>query len=579
MVSRFLRTGLWALVVCLWASSPALAARATLEMDVPVLQVGQVAALRLVLVDAQANSAPVIQAPAAVSVAYQGQSQSMVSVNFKTSRTFTYTYAITALIPGTVQLGPVTVRTRTGDVVSDSLSLTIRPREAESARNNKAEAYLGAENAVVRDRTYQLWAGQTVVYHFLFRHAGSVVDARWTPPDFEGFVADPTVPQDQREYQVKEGDTLLTVHAIDVPLMASSSGTRSIRPAAVSAQFPVPRTGGRRSPVDELFEGGFGALGQTRTEVFTSEPLSVQVRDLPTEGRPEGFTGLVGRFTLSTDLARDTLKTGESTTLKVTVEGDGSLAGVRLPPFQDSDAVRAYDDDPEVSAALKAGQYRAQAVFSRALVPTREGVVEIPAVPFSWFDPVEGRYVEQVIPAQRLMVTQGEGTAVNLSSFTEADSDRQGTVPRLGEDILPEHTVGRVRDQRVRGSDPVPWLLMGLPALALLVQRTRGLRMRSDRKVRQQAIRRAMADLPPERSARLSAMEAAFREAVSLATGLEAAAVDPARIRERVPGALGESLAALYQEIQVARYGGGAVPDDLVARWRDAVSAALRRAR
>ena len=65
----------------------------------------------------------------------------------------------------------------------------------------------------------------------------------------------------------------------------------------------------------------------------------------------------------------------------------------------------------------------------------------------------------------------------------------------------------------------------------------------------------------------LGAWEGIFREAVGVALGAPAAAVDRARIEAGLPPALAEEALAVYAGIEAARYGGGEA-GDLIERAR-----------
>lgn len=568
-------------VVASWFWAPcAFAARATLEMDVSSLQVGQSAELRLVLVDGQARGTPEVPAPAELLVRYMGASQAVSSVNFKTTRSVTYSYTVTGVQEGEATLGPVTIPLASGPVVAAPLRLTVRPRSVSRGGGTAAEAYFGAEGSPIRDQVYQVWVGQTVVYHFLFRHKEALLDARWTPPSFDGFVPEPTVPQDQREYQVQEADGTYTVHAIDVPLIATTVGTRQVKPAVVSASFPAAQRSRQRSPVDDFFPPGFGRMTETRTETITGDPVKVNIRPLPVEGRPAGFGGLVGHFVVTSEIARERVKAGDSVTQTITVRGDGSLASFRLPPPPEVDGLRFYDDDPEATASLVAGHLEATVTCRRAVVATRDGAFETPVIPVAWFDPTAGRYVEESLPAHRIEVEPGEGGDVDVAVFGQPAATPQVEVSSLADDILPLHQVDSAERRRISPNHPVPLALAGIPMLAFAGLKLVALGRRGTRRGRAAAaIRRGLRNLPAGREARLAALERGFRDASALALGGDPAGVDPSRLRANLPGDVAEVAVRAYDALTAARYGGQAADDALVVLVEDAVGRMLGRRR
>jgi len=547
-------------LLCLVMPAWAQAASAHLELDSRQLRVGQTATLRLVLTDGTARDVPHVPASEQLRISYQGQSQSYVSVNFRTTRMVTYQYAVTALQPGPAWVGPVEVELKDGRARAAILALSVEERDAvdPGAAQLQASLRTGVEQV---QQPQEVWQGQTVVYELRFSHRDRVYDARWTQPDFEGFATEPTAEQTQREYRLQDAGGSVQVHEIHVPLVVTSVGKREIPPAVLTAQFPVQRQRSRRrrSAFDDIW--GNGLLQDTRSEVLSSDAIGLRARPLPQQGRPSGFDGLVGSFRVTAGLSERQVALGDSVTLTVRLEGNGSLAGLRLPPMAEQDGFRAYDDEPDISGQVKDGRFLGLATLKRALVPTQEGQQTLPPLRFCWFDPATGSYVEQALPAMALHVLPGESAQAPMESFGGQEHAAQADVEALGEDILPIHASISPRDQRFHLSAPLPLILLLLPGLALALQLVADLRLRGRTRARRlRALRGQLASLPPQGEARLAAMEGAFREAAALVIGGSAAGITPERLQRELPGAQGEEAAALYGRLVSARYG-GASPD------------------
>ncbi|MBN1335759.1 MAG: BatD family protein [Deltaproteobacteria bacterium] len=569
------------LLALTWLVAPAaLAARAVLTVDTDRVAVGQTVTLRLEVADGQAAGVPEVPAPEGARIRYVGQSQSAVIVNFQATRTVTYQYALTPLEPGILDIGPVAVPLRSGTVVAPAVSLEVAPSEP-SGRGRKEGARAELVSTPEGSQA-DLWAGQVVVYRFVFHHRDPLVDARWSPPAFEGFTPEPSTEQVKREYRIEEAGQAVAVHEILVPLVATGEGRGTIPPATVEASFTDtsgdPR---RRRPLDEFFDLGFTRT--TRQAVLASDAVSWRIRALP-EPDPEegasGFSGLVGHFEVRSQLGAARVRAGESVTLTVEIAGDGTLSGFRLPPSPDSGAFRAYDDAPEVTGALEQGRFRSVARLRRAIVPLEEGLLQIPPIPITWFDPQEGRYVTASIPGGTLEVLPGEVGDPDVVSFAGDGRPAQHEVEALGEDILPIHTGVRIASRRLEPSDPVSLLLVGLPGLALLVQLAGSLKGRlGARSRRHRAIRALAKRLPSDRDARLAALDQALREAAGLALELPPASVDAARLEEALPPDLGPVAADLYRRLSGFRYGGGETDPDLDGQVLRMVDRLLGRAR
>ncbi len=522
----------------------ALAARLEMAVDTRDLAVGQSVGLDVQVVNGRPAGPPEVPVGEGLRVAYEGQQTSQMIVNFKSTRTVRYSYALTALKAGDWQVGPVDVVVDGQPLHADPITVHVRPRTAEDARNASVTAELSDTRP---------YLGQVVTYTFRYRHRGQVADARWSPPTWDGFVEEKTADTAQRDYTLTEDGEAVQVEEVVVPLVAVGAGQRVIPPAVLTVQVPVNRPRRGRDPWRDAF---FGRPVDTRTETLSTDPIPVEVRPLPAEGRPADFSGLVGRFALKATPSATRVALGDSVTLDVVLTGDGTLSGFSLPGAPEDAGYRVYDDQPEVTAKVVDGRFVARAHFRRAIVPEREGRVEVAPVAVTVFDPAAGRYRTLRTDPVVLEVTPGEGGG-QVTSFAGATDGRRA-VESLGDDILPVRGDARVGDRTLRAALPWAVALVAVPGLGLAAAWGLGWwrRRRPDPWV---GLRRRLAELPSDPAERLAELEAVLREAAGLRLGRPAPAVDRAAMEE-----LG--LADLYDGLQAARYGGGAAPADLEAR-------------
>ncbi len=509
------------------------AARLELAVDTNELVVGQTVSLQVQLVDGEAGGLPDLVTPDGLQVRYTGQSQSIVIVNFDRKRIVRYSYAVTATQPGEWALGPATLDSRSGPVTAAPVTLTVRPRGAA------AETTTGV-TASLTDTTPYL--GEVVMFEAEYTRTERVIDARWTLPDFDGFRDEKSVEATSREYVTEIDGQQAVVEHIVVPLVAVGEGRRAFGRTAVTAQLPT-RTPSR-SRRDFFFE-----RTEVRSETWTSDPLDVTIRPLPETGRPADFSGLVGHFVASARTTSRQVALGESLTLEVRVAGTGTLAGFSLPALPPDAGLRAYDDAPDLQAALTEDGFRSVATFRRAIVPEREGPLTIPPVRIPVFDPEAGTYVVVQTDPVDVMVTPGEAGG-DVTSFRDGTADQRKDVEALGDDILAVPGTARVGDRTLSSVLPLALTLPLLPALGL-VGLALGSRRRPTGPDPRAALRSRLAALPPEAGARLAALEALFRDAAALRLGRAAPGLDRA-----AAAGLGAEAEALYLALEAARYGG-----------------------
>lgn len=525
--------------------------RLELELDTTELVQGQTVTARVRLVDGVLRGGrPELPVSEGLSARFVGQSQQHVMVNFQSTRIVDFSFAVTARGVGPQSVGPVEVQV--GDRVLRAEGRTVEVKAAP-------QGGLGETRVEARLSRTQPFVGEVVVYEFRFRTAERVLDVEWTPPAFDGYALEKSAEAARREYSLVEEGRTVAVQEVALALVANGEGRRTIPPALINLRLPA-RGQDRRSPF----------LGALESRSLATEPIPTEVRPLPAQGRPSDFSGLVGRFRMDARLlgpagaiaadAQPRVQQGESLTLEVELEGDGSLLGFKLPPPAPGAELRAYDDAPELSARLVDGAYQAKARFRRAIVPTKEGVLRIDPIEIVAFDPVAERYERLRTPAFELEVAPAAQGRV-ASFQKEPSGAAPAEVAALGQDILPVTSPPLLYDQRLRAAWPFVLLPPLAPALGLL-----GLLLGSVRRRRPDpwaALREDMRSLPSEPGARLAAVERAFRGACALRLGRPAPALDAEAVR-----ALGPEALALYEELSRARYGGFEAGGDLERRVR-----------
>lgn len=148
------------------------------------------------------------------------------------------------------------------------------------------------------------------------------------------------------------------------------------------------------------------AVGSPRRVAL--KPVTLTVREVPSEGRPADWAGVVGELTLTATLDRARIAVGEGARLAVTVHGSqaGQVGRPLLPPIE---GVRAYprSDDPIGDAD--------QRTFTWDLVPAAAGRYTIPPPSVPWFDPVNERFSRAESQPLTLDVLPGRSQGLSVA--------------------------------------------------------------------------------------------------------------------------------------------------------------------
>ncbi len=202
--------------------------------------------------------------------------------------------------------------------------------------------------------------------------------------------------------QVTEGGETFTRLAFPARITALEPGALDIGPVRVAARVQVGTT-----------RDAFG-FRRARTQLALAEGKRQRlvVRALPETARPPTFVNAIGTgYAIDVSASRTVVGAGEPIELTIRIGGDGALDGLSLPNLHDAGlpaeqfTVLEPPDVGQVDASTK--------TFDATVRVMAEGVGEIPAIAFSWFDPVAGEY--RTAWSQPVALSVGAGEVVGVT--------------------------------------------------------------------------------------------------------------------------------------------------------------------
>jgi hypothetical protein len=546
-------------LVCVAVVGAAVAAEAELRVVAPELAVGQVGAVRVVVRGQRPTAPPRLRVSpdSGLDIAYEQQANQVTIVQGRVHESTEFVYRVLAIEPGRYVIGPARVEIGAREIATGTAEIVVT--EGAKAAVDGVTAYAG----FTVERAY---VGQVVVFRRGVRSSLPIDRDAWTAAPLEGLLPPRDGAPAYSEYVLRGDQGQTFVKEEYHPRMVTAAGDRQVPASAARVAVRVPSAG--RGPF---------AIGRSRTEVAAAPASALRVEPLPPS--PQGFSGLVGRFTFELDVDRTEAVVGDSINLVLRAQGDGALDGLALPRPPAELPVRVYDGSPATTARVDGSGYRSEGSFSRVIVPTRPGVVAVGPLSLVTFDPVEGRYVTHRLEVPPIRVSAGKSAGSTAAeSFLDVDTDPELPVAPAFEGV---------RDIRVAGRAHTPWLGPFLPfllvasalPLALLgaLASARGAlaaaqRLRRPRRAVALTPQQRLARLPSEPAARLAALDGALRSAVAAAAGVSVGALD----RDLTLGHLGaaaEPARAAFRRFDRARFGDGHGADGAERAVREAIDA------
>jgi hypothetical protein len=463
-------------------------------------------------------------------------------------RSTTLELRLRALKPGKWAIGPARAVQSGEEVVAPAV--TVRVDDVPGATAIAANPALRA----LLDRAPPPGTpGQPAVNLALSAHSGAVGDqvdvltAAWFPRDLRVRLRRPPTLQPP----VIEG-----VWSYPQPVPPGIAATRTVGGTLydlfVAHQIVFPLRPGRIIVTPAVLKYSVPLalqfFSQEERYTLTSPPETLSVAGTPTEGRPAGYAGAVGRrLQLVRTVEPPTAVPGEPVSVSFELRGEGNPALWPAPDLRWPDGVRSYPDGTEERLQVTQGQLGGSKTFRFTVVPDSTGTLPLPGASYTYFDVRDGAFRTASLATDRLVVAAG----------SEARASRPPPPPLLS-------MRGAAWPWRARAAIP-PWgwlLVVLLPPMALLGRRLRGRRPAVAAAPR----RTEAATLDAEIDALVRALAPgadAYADA-GLVAALRAVGLDHA-------GAL--RLVAVRDRLRELRYGpaAGPVPAELRAEARELV--------
>jgi tetratricopeptide (TPR) repeat protein len=168
-------------------------------------------------------------------------------------------------------------------------------------------------------------------------------------------------------------------------------------------------------PFEAFFNGGSGYVEVHRNIVAPG--LDIQVDPLPS--RPSGFSGGVGRFNISAQLNKTSVKAGDPISLRVVIGGTGNLKLIKQPEVEFPKDFDKYDAKVTDKTKLTANGIEGNMVYDFLAVPRNQGTFTIPAVKLTYYDTGSNTYKTIQSNSFTVNVAKGDGTSAAVSDYAD----------------------------------------------------------------------------------------------------------------------------------------------------------------
>ncbi len=319
-------------------------------------------------------------------VVSSSESTSISIVNGQMSASKIRNYVLVPVKTGEFVIEPAQIRYKGHIYKTNSLKITVTAASASSPQSNQQlPSPSRAQNkGMIKGNIFlhaalnkqHIYVGEQVTYSLLlFRRIQLWSNVEYEVPKFQGFWVDDLKRKEEPYVQEVEGVPFYVFELAKKALFPLQSGKITLNPAK-SVFIANP------------FEG-------QRTE--TSSALTLDVRPLPEDGKPKGFSGLVGDVTLKAHADKTSVDTNTPFTVKIELSGRGYLKSVNELVYSESPDMKVYKSKVE-DHLERVDQVKGKRIFEYIVVPKVSGPLKTPEFQLSFFSPTEKRYKTIIAP-------------------------------------------------------------------------------------------------------------------------------------------------------------------------------------
>lgn len=150
--------------------------------------------------------------------------------------------------------------------------------------------------------------------------------------------------------------------------------------------------------------------------------LTIQVDPLPT--RPDNFSGGVGKFTISGQINKNTVKAGDPVNMRLVVSGSGNLKLIKQPELTVPQGWDKYDAKITDKTHLSMNGVEGNMIYDILMVPRKEGKYTIPPVKLTYYDTGANAYKTVQTQSFNVTVEPGDGNGSSaVADYTQKKAD------------------------------------------------------------------------------------------------------------------------------------------------------------
>ena len=151
--------------------------------------------------------------------------------------------------------------------------------------------------------------------------------------------------------------------------------------------------------------------------------MEIKVKPLPQEGKPDSFTGAVGKFSFTSSIDNDSISANDAIGITLKLIGSGNLDLLKAPEIKFPSDFETYE--PKVINNIRTGDrgVSGSKKIEYLAIVRNPGDFVIEPIKFSYFNPASKKYQTMTAGPYNIHVTKGKGGSQGISYSSSAQED------------------------------------------------------------------------------------------------------------------------------------------------------------
>ena len=356
-------------------------------------------------------------------------SYQMINGHTSSSSSITYTYIVVAMKNGSFTIPAAHVVVDGKTIASNSIKITVSGKSQANSGGGSSSRQRDNDGAELRDagsrisgsdlfikvsaNKRRVYEQEPILLTYKVYTLVSLTQLEGKMPDLKGFHTQEVDLPQQKSFKVEtvNGRPYRTVTWSQYVMFPQITGKLQI--PSITFNGIVVQQNRNIDPFEAFFNGGSGYI-EVKKQI-QAPGIEIQVDPLPQ--RPATFSGGVGKFSVSAQLDKTSVKANDPIRLRVIISGTGNLKLIKQPEVAFPKDFDKYDAKITDKTKLTSNGLEGSMIYDILAVPRHQGKYEIPPVEFTYFNTETKKYETVKSEGFTLDVAKGSGSS-SMSDFT-----------------------------------------------------------------------------------------------------------------------------------------------------------------